>query len=73
MMYVAVPVGTAADKWREGKKNHTDREGKGYSTAEACPHAHAQAQSSSEEVNAYASENECFMNTFENSFFLYFY
>lgn len=69
-MYVALPVGTAADKWREDKKKQT---GKARSIAQLrLAHMHAHTHTLYEEVNARASENECFMNTFENSFFFVF-
>lgn len=73
MMYVALPVGTAADKCREGKKSPDSKIWSEYSAAEACPHArthtHTCVHSLYEEVNACASGNECFMNTFDNCLF----
>lgn len=72
-MYVALPVGTAADKCREGKKSPDSKIWSEYSAAEACPHArthtHTCVHSLYEEVNACASGNECFMNTFDNCLF----
>lgn len=66
-MYVALPVGTAADKWGEGeKKNHTAREGKEYSAAGACPHVHTHTRTLRMKKWMHPFLK---MNTFENSFF----